>query len=105
MKQIDRETVGDILLERGLISRSQLDMALKIQEPGKKSAEFLAVLGIITSDELAVIIEWQLGETIVGMGYADERSVFGALRIGVIPQSCHAANVTKCKERKNFSDF
>ena len=105
MKQNDRETVGDILLKRGLISQSQLDMAQKVQEPGKRSAEFLEVLGIISADELAIILEWQLGETIVGMGYADERSVFGALRIGVIPQSCHAANVTNSKDRKDFSDF
>ena len=105
MKLTERDTVGNILLERGQISRSQLDMALKVQEPGRKSAEFLEATGIITRDELAVILEWQLGETIVGMGYADERSVFGELRIGVAPLGFHAMNDFDSKNLKDFSDF
>jgi len=105
MKLTDGNTIGDILIERGLISKSQLDMALKVQEPGRKSAESIALIGLISSDELAIIFEWQLGETIVGLGYADEKSVFGALRIGVVPRNYHTVNVFNSKDLKDFSDF
>ena len=74
----------EILLERGVISKNQLNMAMKIQEPGRKSAEELVNLGIITSDEMEMVLELQLAEILVGLGYADERSVFGSLRISVV---------------------
>jgi len=82
MQRVKR-TIGEILVERGMISRKQLNMAIKIQEPGRKSGEALVELGIISPDEFEAILELQLAEILVGLGYADEEDIFGSSRTSV----------------------
>ena len=76
--------IGEILISRGLISRDQLNMAKRLQEPARESGNALVADGIISPDELDIALGWQLAEAIVGLGYAGERDVFGSLRINVV---------------------
>lgn len=75
--------IGEILIARGRITRSQLNMAKRLQETARRSGETLVADGIISSKEFDIALGWQLAEAIVGLGYAGEREVFGSLRIGV----------------------
>ncbi len=103
--------IGEILIARGRITRSQLNMARKFQEPAQESGEALVADGIISSEDLDVALGWQLAETIVGLGYATEREVFGSLRIGVATESVGARTSSQNIEQYNdgeledFSDF
>ena len=103
--------IGEILIARGRITRDQLNMAKKFQEPARKSGEVLVDDGIISSADLDIALGWQLAETIVGLGYAGERDVFGSLRIGVSKEYIKARTSNQGVEQydgrdlEDFSDF
>ena len=102
--------IGEILISRGLVSREQLNMTKKLHEPARESGNALVADGIISSEELDIALGWQLAETIVGLGYASERDVFGSLRINVIKHSIGfiaGSRDRKDDDRNNqdFSDF
>ncbi len=103
--------IGEILILRGLITRSQLNMAKKLQEPARESGSALVDDGIISSEDLDISLGWQLAETIVGLGYAGERDVFGSLRISVVKSDIRSiTNNRNDKENddrncQDFSDF
>ena len=85
-------------------------MAKKLQEPARDSGSMLVADGIISSEELDIAIGWQLAETIVGLGYAGERDVFGSMRISVVKcntNSIASSSEGKCDDRnsQDFSDF
>jgi hypothetical protein len=46
--------IGEVLLEKKLVSQSQLDAALKVQasNPGKKLGEILVDTGVLTAAQL-----------------------------------------------------
>ena len=101
------KTIGEVLVECGVISRNQLNMAMKLLEPGRKSGEELVEIGVISSDELEVALELVLAEILVGMGYADEIDVFGSSRIkvSVDDQLPIAVNFFSSEDFEDFSDF
>jgi len=87
MQRAGRKTIGEIVVERGIISRDQLNMAVKVQESARKSGEALVDLGVISPDEFESALELLLAEILVGLGYADERTIFGSSRISVVVDS------------------
>lgn len=103
--------IGEIMIARGHITRSQLNMAKKFQETAQRSGEALAADGIISPEDLDVALGWQLAETIVGFGYAGEKEVFGSLRIGVAKENIRVRTSCQSMEQCNdgdlgdFSDF
>jgi hypothetical protein len=101
------KNIGEVLVECGVISRSQLDMAMKLLEPGRKTGEELLGIGIISSDELEAALELLLAEILVGMGYADEIDIFGSSRTRVVldDQLPIAANTFSGEDLNDFSDF
>ena len=107
MKRPNRGTIGEILIENGMISRGQLCLALKMQESARMSGEALVNLGIISQGDLEITLEILLAELLVGLGYADEKAVFGSLRTGVVTdtQKYRAMNICDNEDLEDFSDF
>ena len=101
------KTIGEVLVECGVISRSQLNMAMKLLEPGRKSGEELVEIGVISSDELEVALELVLAEILVGMGYVNEIDVFGSSRtkVAIDDQLPIAVNFFSGEDFEDFSDF
>ncbi len=103
--------IGEILIARGRITRNQLDMAKKYQETAQKSGEALVADGTISSGDLDIALGWQLAETIVGLGYATEKEVFGSLRVGVAKESIKVRTSSQSVEQyydrdlEDFPDF
>ncbi len=91
MKLPRQMMIGDILIARGAITRSQLNMAMKFHEPARTMGKALVAEGVISPDDLDMALGWLLAEVIVGLGYAGEREVFGSLRIGVASELVKAA--------------
>jgi type IV pilus assembly protein PilB len=60
MKQT-RKRLGDLLMEEGLISLEQLQVALAGKEPNQKLGEALLQNGYITEQQLIEVLEYQLG--------------------------------------------
>ena len=104
MRRSEMKTVGEILVERGMISRGQLNLATKIQEPGRKSGEALVDLGVMSSSEFEVVLDLMLAEILVGLGYANERDIFGSSRISVIMDSETSCSMDPCNN-EGLSDF
>jgi CheY-like chemotaxis protein len=80
-----KKTIAEILLERGIVTRTQLNMAMRFQGTGRRLGEELAALGIISGDEFETALELQLAEMLVDLGYADEEDIFScyALQLGI----------------------
>ncbi len=103
--------IGEILVARGRITRSQLSMAKKLQETACITGEMLVADELISSEDLDIALGWQLAETIVGLGYADEREVFGSLRISVVKRDIGSEaenqpfNRCKNEELDDLSNF
>lgn len=103
--------IGELLIMRGIISRNQLNMAKKFQEPARKMGEALVADGLVSSKDLDVALGWQLAEALVGLGYASEREVFGSLRFNVaterisLTKESQAVNDYSDRDLKDFSDF
>ena len=96
--------IGEILIARGHITRSQLNMAQRLQETARRSGATLVADGIISSKEFDIALGWQLAETIVGLGYAEEREVFGSLRISVA-KGCIGTGIDIQYDNKELDDF
>lgn len=79
-------------------------MAKRLQETARKSGETLVADGIISAKEFDVALGWQLAETIVGLGYAGEREVFGSLRIGVAKE-CIGTEIGIRYSNDDLDDF
>jgi type IV pilus assembly protein PilB len=63
-----KKRLGDILLERGLLTKEQLEKALKIQQiSGKRLGEVLIDEGFITEKEIIKVLELQLGIPYIGL--------------------------------------
>ena len=90
--------MGQILLDRGMISRSQLEMARSIQESARRSGEASVRNGAVSRTELDMTLDLLLAEILVGLGYIDERDVFGQSRILVL------RDIQKLRSRKLFSN-
>lgn len=74
-----RKRLGDILIENGLITKEQLDQAIKIQsQTGKRLGKVLSEMGLITENRLIEILEFQLGIPHVDLKryYIDKNAVF-----------------------------
>lgn len=57
-----KKRLGDILLEAGIINRTQLEKALEIQKQKKmKLGEVFTSEGILTEDQILGVLEFQLG--------------------------------------------
>ena len=62
VKRVITKTIGQLLLEKGVIKQSQLDEALKIQkEKGGLLGQILAGLGYVTEEQIAQVITVQYG--------------------------------------------
>ena len=111
MNMFKQTMIGEILIARGAISRKQLKMAQKFQEPAQKLGAALLDDGIISSSHLDMALGWQLAETIVGLGYASEKEVFGSLRISVASENANltadSQDMDGCDDNdiEDFSDF
>ena len=103
MRETEKKTIGDILLGRGMLSKSQLNMAMKVQEPARKSGEELVEIGILLPDELEVALDLQLADILVGMGYVDEKVLFGSSRTIVV--SKHHESPEQSFDSFEFLDF
>jgi len=97
--------IGEILVARGHITRSQLNMAIRLQETARSSGEMLVADGTISSKEFDIALGWQLAEVIVGLGYAEEREVFGSLRMGVAKECIRTGMDIQYDNLDDFSDF
>jgi type IV pilus assembly protein PilB len=60
MKQT-RKRLGDLLIEEGVITLEQLQLALAKKEPNQKLGEVLLQRGYITEQQLIEVLEYQLG--------------------------------------------
>ena len=56
-----RKRLGDLLIEAGLITEEQLQMALKDKNPKQKLGDVLIQKGFITEQQLIEVLEFQLG--------------------------------------------
>jgi len=81
----ESKTIVEVMLEHGIISRSQLDMVMDLQKSGQKLGEALVALGVISPDEFDKALELQLLEMLVDLGYADAVDIFFcyALQLGI----------------------
>lgn len=62
MNKQNRKRLGDLLLEVGIISKEQLDEALKIQkDSGERLGEVLISEGYVTQQDIIEVLEFQLG--------------------------------------------
>ncbi len=61
-RRVITKTIGQLLLEKGVIKQAQLDEALKIQkEKGGLLGQILAVLGYVTEEQIMQAITVQYG--------------------------------------------
>ena len=62
VKRVITKTIGQLLLEKGVIKQAQLDEALKLQkEKGGLLGQILAGLGYVTEEQIAQAITVQYG--------------------------------------------
>ena len=80
----EKKSIGETLVENGLISRTQLDTAMKLQESQRKPGEEPVIPEAASSEEFGMAMDLQLAETILGLGYVDEKDILFcyALRLG-----------------------
>ena len=71
-----KTALGEILVEEGIISRDQLNIALKIQAPALVTGRELVKLGVVSACELYIALEALLANILIDLGYADERGLF-----------------------------
>lgn len=61
-RRVITKTIGQMLLDKGIIKQAQLDEALKIQkEKGGLLGQILAGLGYVTEEQIAQVITIQYG--------------------------------------------
>ena len=98
VQKISNGIMGQILLERGMISRGQLEMARSVQKSARESGEASVRNGAVSQTALDMTLDLLLAEILVGLGYVDEKDVFGSSRILVLP------NMQKLRSRKLFGN-
>jgi len=81
-----KSSLGEILIEDGIISRGQLNIALKIQAPARTTGSELVRLGVISACELYIALEALLAKILIALGYADEVYQHTAGRKKVTPR-------------------
>jgi hypothetical protein len=66
--------VGEFLKQKGVITSAQLDEALKMQSdnPQRVIGEILVTLGIVTKEELVMLLEMYIMETSADVSVVDE---------------------------------
>ena len=99
--------IGEILIEDGVISRDQLNMALTIQEPARKSGQVIVDSGAMSKGMFQLMLEVQLVEILVDLGYASEEEIYGPLRAGMFPDSQLRDDLDPYDDEDvdDFSDF
>lgn len=61
-RRVITKTIGQVLLDKGIIKQAQLDEALKLQkEKGGLLGQILASLGYVTEEQIAQVITIQYG--------------------------------------------
>lgn len=88
-----KSSLGEILIEDGIISRGQLNIALKIQAPARITGSELVRLGVISACELYVALEALLANILMALGYADERELFDIHPIKMTPDYPECENI------------
>lgn len=62
MREVTKKRLGDMLIEEGKITQSQLEQALKDQrEQGKRLGELLIDNGVVTENDMLEVLEKQIG--------------------------------------------
>ncbi|MBD3182527.1 hypothetical protein GF312_09560 [Candidatus Poribacteria bacterium] len=69
--------LGESLVEDGIITRNQLNIAMMIQDASRKSGEAIVKSGKLSAAEFKITMEAQLADIIMGLGYASEEDIFG----------------------------
>ncbi|MFW5807989.1 MAG: hypothetical protein ACOCWH_02930 [Spirochaetota bacterium] len=66
--------VGEYLNEKGVITQEQLDDALKMQKdnPERVIGEILVTMGLVSKEELIMLMEMYMMETDADINYVDE---------------------------------
>ena len=84
MPETEKKTIGEVLVERGLISREQLNTAMKLQESEKQPGDEPAIPSTAPANEFGTTLDLQLAETLVGLGYVHEKDILFcyALQLG-----------------------
>lgn len=72
--RIRQVKVGEYLNEKGVITQEQLDDALKMQKdnPERVIGEILVTMGIVSKEELIMLMEMYMMETDADINYVDE---------------------------------
>ncbi|WP_423799224.1 GspE/PulE family protein [Neobacillus sp. SAB-20_R2A] len=72
-----RKRLGNLLIEEGLITAEQLEVALKDKDPNQKLGEALLQRGYLTEQQLIEVLEYQLGIPHVNLfQYSFDTSLF-----------------------------
>jgi type IV pilus assembly protein PilB len=72
IRRINNKPLGELLLERGIISQSQLDHSLDVQrEKGGLIGEILVDLGFVKEDDIAQALTAQYGFPYLPLGNYD----------------------------------
>ena len=71
-----KTVLGEILVEDMIISRDQLNMALRLIEPARLSGKELVKIVVISPCDLYIALESLLADTLMELGYTDERDIF-----------------------------
>jgi len=79
MQKQKRKGLGDILVEAGLISKEQLDKALKLQKKtGQKLGVLLVSEGIVTQEDIMRVLEEKIGVLRVALEECNIDPLFAA---------------------------
>jgi response regulator RpfG family c-di-GMP phosphodiesterase len=70
-----RKTLGEILVEHRVISRNQLEAAMKLQESERRLGDALIQRRVVSRSELKAALDLQLEEILVDLGYADREDI------------------------------
>lgn len=90
IKRIVSKQLGELLLERGILKKDQLEKALKIQkEKGGLLGNILVALGYATEEEIAQAITVQYGFPYLPLSnYEIDRDLVGIVPENVARQYC-----------------
>ena len=89
-KRLVKKQLGELLIERGIITRSQLDKALEVQkEKGGLLGQILVVLGFTKEEEIAQALTVQYGFPYLPLGsYELSEDIIKAIPVNVAKHYC-----------------
>jgi type IV pilus assembly protein PilB len=89
-KRVINKTIGQLLLEKGVIKQTQLDEGLKIQkEKGGLLGQILAGLGYVTEEQIAQAITVQYGFPYLPLSnYEMDEAAIKMLTENIVRQYC-----------------